>query len=607
MKYRVILGLTLAFTIFGQEIRTTQIASGISAPTDIQNAGDGSGRLFFVQQNGLVRIHRNGSLVNQPFLDIRSKTRADGERGLLGLAFPPGFAQSQRLYVNYTDLNGDTIIAMYRVTSNADVADSSSETILLKIAQPFANHNGGQVRFGPDGYLYIGMGDGGSGGDPQGNGQRRTTLLGKMVRVDVESQPGTLRIPADNPFSGQSATRNEIWALGLRNPWRFSFDRATGDLWIADVGQNEWEEVNFQPASSRGGENYGWNGMEGAHCYGTPNCNRQGLVLPVAEYSHSQGGCSITGGFVYRGRAYPGLRGAYIYGDLCNGRIWGVERQGSTFSNRVLLPSSGFSITTFGEGEDGELYIAHVGNGTIHRIEGSLAPRLSAAGIVNAASFVPGLAPGSLATIFAAGLLDDDGIVTATGFPLPLTLRGVSITIGGVAAPIQSIANRNGQEQINIQVPAEIGGRTNAAVVIRRDSQASASVDAPVLDVQPAVFTADGVSAVAVHNADFTLATTGRPLARGEFAFVYATGLGRVSNEPAAGVAAPSSPLAVASDVRVTIAGAAAEVQFAGLAPGFAGVYQLNFRVPANAPSGMQDLVVTAGGAASPAVKVPIQ
>ena len=214
-----------------------------------------------------MRIFREGALVAQPFLDIRAKTRASGERGLLGLAFPPGFAQKRRFYVNYTDLNGDTVIAQYRVSANPDVADPGSEIVLLHIVQPFSNHNGGQLRFGPDGYLYIGMGDGGSGGDPQNNGQNRGALLGKMLRIDVDSNPTAYASRPTTRSSNTAGARAEIWALGLRNPWRFSFDRATGDLWIGDVGQDAYEEIDFQPASSRGGENYGWNVMEGAHCF----------------------------------------------------------------------------------------------------------------------------------------------------------------------------------------------------------------------------------------------------------------------------------------------------------------------------------------------------
>lgn len=593
--------LIAAAHLLAQEISLTRVASGINVPTDIQNAGDGSGRLFFAQQDGIIRVLRGSSLLPQPFLDIRSKTRAGGEQGLLGLAFPPGFAQKQRFYVNYTDLDGNTVIAQYRVSANADQADSSSETVLLRIDQPFPNHNGGQLRFGPDGYLYIGMGDGGSGGDPLNNGQSLGTLLGKLLRIDAESEPGRARIPPDNPFVNTPGARPEIWAFGLRNPWRFSFDRATRDLWIADVGQEMYEEIDFQPASSRGGENYGWNIMEGTHCY-QPNCITSGLILPVADYGRDSG-CSVTGGFVYRGRASPGLRGAYIYGDYCSGSIWGIERQVS----RLLL-SSGLSITTFGEDEAGEIYVSNAADGAIHRLEGSRTLRFTADGVVNSASFVPGLAPGSLATIFAAGVLDDPGIVVADRIPLPTTLRDVSITVNGVPAPILAVANVNGVEQVNIQVPFEAAGRGSAAVAGMRTGQSSYSVDVPVLEVQPAIYSTDGTHAVVVHSANYTLVTETQPLQRGEFAFLYAAGLGAVTNPPATGSAAPAAPLAsAAAGVRVTLAGLPCDAPYAGLAPGLVGVYQVNLRVPDNAPSGAQALILTADNAVSPAVTVPVQ
>jgi uncharacterized protein (TIGR03437 family) len=595
----------LALPLAAQELRFAPVASGIAAPTDIQNARDGSGRLFLVQQNGLIRILQNGSVAQQPFLDIRSKTRAQGERGLLGLAFPPGFAQSQRFYVNYTDLDGDTVIAQYRVGSDRNAADAGSELVLLHIDQPFSNHNGGQLVFGPDGYLYIGMGDGGSGGDPFDNGQNGNTLLGKMLRVDVESEPGRVRIPPDNPFAAAGGSRPEIWALGLRNPWRFSFDRATGDLWIADVGQNEFEEVSFQPASSRGGENYGWSRLEGLHCYPRDPCSRDGFVLPVTEYGHGEG-CSVTGGYVYRGRRSPGLRGIYFYGDLCSGRIWGVDRQGTGFVNRLLADSE-FGITTFGEDEEGEIYVADANAGAILRIEGSAAPRFTSAGVVNAASFAQGLAPGSLATIFAAGLLDGPGIVAASTLPLPSALSGVSVTVNGVAAPLLAVAYQNGGEQVNFQVPFEISGQQTASLVVRRGAEASVAVNAGVVEPQPAVYTTDGTQAVAVHNADYTLVTPARPLQPGEFAFVYASGLGRVTNQPLTGSAAPLSPLAeTVEDVQVTLGGVRCEKQFSGLAPGLAGVYQVNFRAPANLPAGSHDLILTVAGVSSPPVKVPV-
>jgi uncharacterized protein (TIGR03437 family) len=602
---RVLLAAGITLQLFSQEVRTTQVASGITAPTDIQNAGDGSGRLFIVQQNGLVRILRNASVATQPFLDIRSKTRANGEQGLLGMAFPPGFAQKQHFYVDYTDLNGNTVIAQYRMSANPDVADAASETVLLNITQPFANHNGGQVRFGPDGYLYIGMGDGGSGGDPMNNGQSLGTLLGKLLRIDVESDPGRVRIPPDNPFLGRAGARPEIWAYGLRNPWRFTFDDATRDLWIADVGQETYEEINLQPASSQGGENYGWNRTEGLHCY-LANCSMQGLTLPVAEYNHSEG-CSITGGFVYRGKISPALRAVYLFGDYCSGRLWGLRQQGNSWT-RTLLLSSKFAISTFGEDEAGEVYVADAAGGGIYHITAQGPPQFSAADVVNSASFVPGLVPGSLATVFAAGVLDNPGSLLANGIPIASTLGGVSITVDGIAAPIYAVTNSSGREQVNFQVPFEIAGRSTAMLVITRDGVSSTPVAVPILEFQPAIYTRDADQAVVVHNSDFTLVTADKPLGRGEFAFVYAAGLGRVSNQPVTGRAGAASPLPqVASEVRITLAGLPCEVQYVGLAPGLVGVYQVNFRVPANAPSGLQDLVMVEGNTNSPMVKAPVQ
>ena len=596
--------LALALPLAAQQIQFVQVASGLTDPTDIQSANDGSGRLFLVRQNGIIRILRNGALLPQPFLDISSKTHLDGERGLLGLAFPPGYAQSGLFYVDYTDLRGDTVIAQYRVSSDPDAADPASEVVLLRITQPFSNHNGGQVRFGPDGFLYIGMGDGGSAGDPLGNGQSLSTLLGKLLRIDVESAPGQVRIPPGNPFVNRSGTRPEIWAYGLRNPWRFSFDSATNDLWIADVGQDTYEEVDFQPASSGGGENYGWNLMEGLHCFQS-GCNPQGLTLPVAEYTHADG-CSVTGGFVYRGRQSPGLRGTYLYGDFCSGTVWGITREGGGFTSRRLA-ASGFSITTFGQDEAGEMYVA-AANGNIYHITGSVAPVISPGGVVNPASFAAGLTPGSLATVFVAGILDAPGIVLASQLPLATSLNGVSVTVNGIAAPIYGLANANGREQVNFQAPFELAGQSSASVVVTHAGQSSAPVTVTVRDVQPGIYTANGADAIVVHSADYTLVTPARPLVRGEYAFFYAAGLGRVANQPQTGAAAPSDPLpATQNPVQVTLAGLACEVPYAGLAPGFAGVYQVNFRVPPNAPSGANDLTVATSGSTSPMVKAPVQ
>ncbi|HKY28523.1 MAG TPA: PQQ-dependent sugar dehydrogenase [Pyrinomonadaceae bacterium] len=345
----------------------TSPISGFTQPVTIGHAGDGSGRLFVVEQTGRIRIVRNGSLVTTPFLDISNRISTGSERGLLGLAFPPGFATKQLFYVNYTNPSGHITIARYRVSAgNPDVADAASEQIVLTINHSqFANHNGGQLAFSPrDGFLYIGTGDGGSGGDPDNRAQNGNDLLGKILRIDVETgNPITFTVPASNPFVGRVGFRPEIWALGLRNPWRFSFDRQAHDLYIGDVGQNAFEEVNFQPAASAGGENYGWRLMEGFHCFNPPNCNMTGLTLPVVEYDHSLG-CSVTAGYVYRAATFPRMQGLFFYGDFCSGRIWGLRQENNVWQATLLLDTA-INISTFGEDQQGNLFVADYNGGRI--------------------------------------------------------------------------------------------------------------------------------------------------------------------------------------------------------------------------------------------------
>lgn len=348
------------------------LAAGLQRPLWVGAAGDGSGRLFVVEQGGTIRVIRDGQLVGRPYLDVRGAVSSGGERGLLGLAFAPTFGRDGRFYIDATDPDGNTFVAELRAPDpGADAADPASERVILRIVQPFPNHNGGGIVVRPDGTLWIGTGDGGSSGDPLGNGQRLTTLLGKLLRIDptaAGSAPYT--IPRDNPFAGRSDARGEIWALGLRNPWRFSFDRVGGDLWIGDVGQNRWEEVDRARAGEAGGTNFGWNVMEGRHCFDPAvGCPTDGLTLPVAEYDHAQG-CAITGGFVYRGTAIPALAGTYVYADSCSGRIWGVEAAAEAPAPR-LLASTGASIVSFGEDDAGELYVADVGSGAISRLVAS--------------------------------------------------------------------------------------------------------------------------------------------------------------------------------------------------------------------------------------------
>ncbi|WP_442787158.1 PQQ-dependent sugar dehydrogenase [Flavobacterium suncheonense] len=340
-------------------------ATGFASPVAIENCGDS--RLFVVEQDGLIKIlNSNGTTNATPFLNISSLTNQSGEQGLLGLAFHPNYASNGFFYINYTNLSGNTVIARYSVnSSNPDIANPAG-TILLTIAQPFSNHNGGTLKFGPDGYLYIGMGDGGSGGDPGNRAQNINELLGKMLRIDVNS--GTpYGIPPTNPYVGVAGA-DEIWAIGLRNPWKFSFDRLTGDLWIADVGQNLYEEVN-RAASTESGLNYGWRCYEGNAAYNTTGCAPQNTMkAPLLTTEHSGGFCSITGGYVYRGSQFPNFQGKYFFSDYCKAQIGMSDASGNvTFSATF----SGNNFVTFGEDVNGELYVASIGNGTIYKITDS--------------------------------------------------------------------------------------------------------------------------------------------------------------------------------------------------------------------------------------------
>jgi glucose/arabinose dehydrogenase len=340
------------------------ITGGLSQPVAAMTAGDDSRRLFVVEQDGLIRMVKKGNLRPTPFLDITNLTNGAGEQGLLGLAFHPNYNLNRRFFVHYTALNGDTVIAEFkRAFSQRWRADESSERVLIRIDDPYSNHNGGDLHFGPDGYLYIGLGDGGGGGDPHENGQNLSTFLGKILRIDVDATEGDLEyaIPDDNPFVGVEGARDVIWSYGWRNPWRFSFDSATGDMWVADVGQDNFEEVNVERAGSPGGTNYGWDIMEADSCFEPADgCDQSGLTLPVDQYAHSAG-CSVSGGYVYRGDRWPEFVGTYFYGDYCSGSIWGLSSSDpGSGSTRVM--ATNHQISSFGVNRSGEILVVdHTG------------------------------------------------------------------------------------------------------------------------------------------------------------------------------------------------------------------------------------------------------
>lgn len=430
-----------SFTITLVPVVTTDLLQ----PVHLTHAGDGSGRLFVVERAGRIRVIKNGALLSEPFLNISSLVQdASGEQGLLSVAFDPDYASNGTFYVDYTGLSGigDTVIARYVVSHpSADVANLVAATNILTITQPEVNHNGGQLQFGPkDGYLYIGMGDGGGGGDQHGtigNAQDRSKLLGKLLRINVRGVP-TYTIPTTNPFTQTSGARPEVWAYGLRNPWRFSFDRVTGDLYIGDVGQGCFEEVDYQPASSPGGENYGWRLMEGFHQFDPndmANCSQPviaplGLTLPITDYIHPEGE-AVVGGYVYRGNQFSQLRGAYFYGDDVSGKLWALQQASPGHWASSLAASTSLAISSFGEDESGELYVVDLKGGVYKIVSSPSAVLPDLSGSAKRASTVS-VRTGDVVT-YSILLTNSGGPVTSTiritdTIPAGLNYRPGSVT-----------------------------------------------------------------------------------------------------------------------------------------------------------------------------------
>lgn len=482
----------LAFCAHAQNpnIQLQPILTGLSSPVLVTNARDSSNRLFIVERSGKIRVVQPDATTATDFLNLSAKivTGTGGsEQGLLGLTFHPKFKTNRKFYVNYTRSgDGATVISEFQANAtNRNVADTT-ERIILTIAQPYANHNGGMIEFGPDGLLYIGMGDGGSGNDPQNFAQNIESLLGKFLRIDVDRTEGSLQygIPPDNPFVGV-AGRDEIYAVGLRNPWRWSFDRLNGQLVVADVGQGSREWVHIIER----GKNYGWATWEGTRCNtlkpaGSPECAALPLIQPVLEYTHTAGRCSITGGYVYRGARVTFPQGAYIYGDYCTGEIWQFQNGQST-----LVQDATFNISSFGEDESGEIYVCDLNGGRVIKLVNSTSPRNL--GTVDAAAYnnQAGIAPEAIASTFGTSLANGEFSATP-GMPLPTNLGGTTVTVRDRLG-VERVASLfyAGAQQINFQIPtgSAIG---YGAVIVKINDAVVSSGALKIESLAPGIFTA---------------------------------------------------------------------------------------------------------------------
>ena len=683
-----------AQTNFLDDLVFEQVVTGLLRPVAITHAGDGSDRLFITLQDGQIVIYDGEKVLDPPFLDITSQVSCCGERGLLSVAFHPDFESNGFFYVDYTDRSehpGDVIISRFTVSEDPNIADPDSEKVILRVDQPNDTHNGGQLQFGPnDGFLYISLGDGGDHSLLVNPAREVSSLFGAILRVDVD-RGDPYAIPATNPLFGQEGVRQEIWVYGLRNPWRFSFDRLTGDLFIGDVGQGRREEIDFQPANSLGLENYGWDVLEGSLCFDPVfNCDTFGLEAPILEYSHDIG-CAVAAGYRYRGAAIPGLNGVYFYGDFCSGVLFAASDSNGQWTVLDTV-ETGFSITAFGDDEKGEIYLTDYTGQAIYRItnqqsapevtsfqprqavaggaqfdllilgsnfgagvearwrgetrpstvidtnrlrvtvfeqdlaaegtaevtvmnsqlQGSvparfdfpinpapnLSPRINPGGVVNAATFAATrLAPGVIASVFGLDLAPETEALIAT--PLTTTLGGTTLFFNGnLKAPLY-YASPN---QVNMLVPWELAGEEQAQLSVRIGSETTQPVVVPLAPFSPAIFTASdvrpGQGAILIANtsgalaAPLGLSADSRPVRRGEILEIFAVGLGPVTFPPPSGSAAPRFPHSeTITEPRVTIGGVAARLFFSGLAPTLVGLYQINARLPDEAPSG-DDVVV---------------
>jgi uncharacterized protein (TIGR03437 family) len=596
--------LALAFTgplMWGQwaQIGWEPVVMGLTRPVFVTGAGDGSGRLFVVEQEGRVKIWRDGALEERPFLDLTARVGFDEELGLFSIAFPPNFAEKKRVYAFFIEPGGGIVIARYRVDGN--VADATSEEVILRFDQPLGQHNGGTLAFSPaDGKLYVSVGDGGIGvegddnytNDPANAGQNPGVWQGKILRLDVESGVSPYEVPVDNPR--REGWLPEVWSLGWRNPWRFSFDRKTGAMWVGDVGADAYEEVNRE-GPGEGGRNYGWSVREGTHCVPGKECGEvPGLTPPVVEYGREEG-CSVTGGVVYRGARFPDLDGMYFFGDYCRGPVWAVKQLGGEW-RRVAMGLTRTQLASFGEDDAGEVYLVDY-RGMVFRMT-QLDPGLTVTSVGNGASGESGMVAGSQVSVTLAGLEDVPDQMNAEEWPLPVSLGGVTVWVNGTQVGVLGVSLAG---KIDFLAPYVIPGET-AQVQVRAGYKTSNVSMVAVKPVQPGLFAVDGRHAMAVNEqGEMT-----KSAAPGTVVVLYGTGFGLVDNGPEYGFPALDGA-AVKGVVSASIGGRTGEVQFAALAPGFAGVYSVVVKIAGDAELGEGDVWVEVDGVRSPPVRFTVE